>query len=95
MPVVFYVTPPNSRNTDEAYDHLPALVFDAEMQEKVNSNAVIFKVKLYYFIVIISNRKFSAPDFTTEENYNNYRRKTAAKIFRFYGAPFPRRRINQ
>lgn len=55
VPVVLYVTPPNSRNADEAYDHLPALVFDAEMQEKDNSNAVIFKVKIYYIVTARNN----------------------------------------
>ncbi|KAJ8920133.1 hypothetical protein NQ315_011790 [Exocentrus adspersus] len=59
VPVVLYVTPPSSRNNDEAYNHLPAVVFDAEMQEKVNSNAVIFKhftLRLKKITVIIEER---------------------------------------
>ncbi|CAH1990127.1 unnamed protein product [Acanthoscelides obtectus] len=43
VPVVVHMTPPSSRNNDEAYDHLPALDFNAEMQQQVNENAVIFK----------------------------------------------------
>ncbi|KAJ8964860.1 hypothetical protein NQ314_004578 [Rhamnusium bicolor] len=43
VPVVLYVTPPSSRNNDEAYDYLPALDFNAELQQKVNANADIFK----------------------------------------------------
>lgn len=44
---MLYVTPPGSRNNDEAYDNLPAIDFSAEMQESVNQNATIFKVMLY------------------------------------------------
>lgn len=43
-PVVLYVTPPNTRNSDEGEQDLPAIMFQAEMQTKVNENAVIFKV---------------------------------------------------
>lgn len=48
-PVVLYVTPPNIRNSDEGENDLPAIMFQAEMQTKVNENAVIFKV--YYLKV--------------------------------------------
>lgn len=47
VPVVMYVTPPGSRNSDEAYDHLPAIDFNAEMLESINQNAVIFKVSYF------------------------------------------------
>ncbi|KAL3268817.1 hypothetical protein HHI36_007913 [Cryptolaemus montrouzieri] len=50
-PVVFYVTPPSTRNNDEGEQELPAILFQAEMQEKVNENAVIFK----YFILRLKN----------------------------------------
>ncbi|KAJ8974054.1 hypothetical protein NQ317_002300 [Molorchus minor] len=59
VPVVFYITPPGSRNNDEAYDHLPALDLNAEMQQKVNVNAVIFKhliLRLKKISVIIEER---------------------------------------
>ncbi|KAJ3643178.1 hypothetical protein Zmor_025903 [Zophobas morio] len=43
VPVVLYVTPPNSRNNDELNHRLPAIDFTAELQEKLNTNADIFK----------------------------------------------------
>lgn len=54
VPVVVYVTPPSSRNSDEAYDHLPAIDFNAEMQPKVNENAIIFKVVFSISTIIFS-----------------------------------------
>ncbi|XP_045474860.1 vacuolar protein sorting-associated protein 13D isoform X2 [Harmonia axyridis] len=50
-PVVLYVTPPNIRNSDEGENDLPAIMFQAEMQTKVNENAVIFK----YLILRLKN----------------------------------------
>ncbi|XP_044753631.1 vacuolar protein sorting-associated protein 13D [Coccinella septempunctata] len=50
-PVVLYVTPPNIRNSDEGEQDLPAIMFQAEMQTKVNENAVIFK----YLILRLKN----------------------------------------
>nr|XP_015839049.1 PREDICTED: vacuolar protein sorting-associated protein 13D isoform X1 [Tribolium castaneum] len=43
VPVVLYVTPPSSRNNDEINNKLPAIDFTAELQEKLNMNAEIFK----------------------------------------------------
>ncbi|XP_056631377.1 intermembrane lipid transfer protein Vps13D [Diorhabda sublineata] len=44
VPVVVYVTPPNSRNNDQGYHHLPALDFTTEIvQPQTTIKAVIFK----------------------------------------------------
>ncbi|XP_028134062.1 intermembrane lipid transfer protein Vps13D [Diabrotica virgifera virgifera] len=43
VPVVAYITPPSSRNNDQAYNHLSALDFSAELQPQNNARAVIFK----------------------------------------------------
>ncbi|RZC42308.1 vacuolar protein sorting-associated protein 13D [Asbolus verrucosus] len=43
VPVVLYVTPPSSRNNDEMNHKLPAIDFTAELQQKLNTNADIFK----------------------------------------------------
>ncbi|CAG9818576.1 unnamed protein product [Phaedon cochleariae] len=59
VPVIMYITPVSSKNNLEAQDHLPALDFNAEMQKKLNENAVIFKhlmLRLKKITTIIEER---------------------------------------
>ncbi|KAK9889536.1 hypothetical protein WA026_006891 [Henosepilachna vigintioctopunctata] len=48
-PVVLYVTPPNTRSSDEGEQELPAILFQTEIQKKVNENAVVFKYLILRF----------------------------------------------
>ncbi|XP_060529289.1 intermembrane lipid transfer protein Vps13D isoform X2 [Cylas formicarius] len=72
VPVVLYVTPPNSRDGDKAHDYLPALDLKSEVQEQLNENAVIFKH------LIVRLKKITA---IIEE-------KLLLKIFAFVGFPW-------
>ncbi|KAG5879440.1 hypothetical protein JTB14_025696 [Gonioctena quinquepunctata] len=59
VPVVMYITPVSSKHSMEAYDHLPALDFNTEIQKKVNENAVIFKhliLRLKKITIVIEER---------------------------------------
>lgn len=47
VPVVLYVTPPNSRSNDEGDQELPAILFKAEIQPQVNENAIIVKYLIF------------------------------------------------
>lgn len=61
MPVVLYVTPPNSRNFDENQKGLPAIDFQAELQQQLNENAIIFKyliLRLKKMTIIIEELLF-------------------------------------
>lgn len=89
VPVVLYVTPPGSRNNDEAYDNLPAIDFSAEMQESLNLNATIFKVtfdtELFNCIQSLSTLFcITAFNITVKENYFNNRGKINVKVIRFH-----------
>ncbi|XP_074028701.1 vacuolar protein sorting 13D [Leptinotarsa decemlineata] len=59
VPVVMYITPVSSKTSLEAYDHLPALDFNTEIQKKVDKNAVIFKhfiLRLKKITIVIEER---------------------------------------
>lgn len=87
--MVLYVTPPGLRNNDEINHKLPAIDFTAEIEQKVNANAVIFKVGFVILkISIYFSVFFSVFHSAFEKNNYHLRGKVAFEIMRFHRLSF-------